>query len=74
MGVGANVKLKQKSTGKEMQYVIVGSAESNPLEGKISNESSVGRAILGKKKGSTVQVQLPNGSVTDYTIVDIKRN
>lgn len=74
VGVGANVKLKQKSTGKEMQYVIVGSAESNPLEGKISNESPVGRAILGKKKGSTVQVQLPNGSVTDYTIVDIKRN
>ena len=57
-----------------MEYTIVGSAESNPLEGKISNESPVGRAILGKKKGTKVQVQLPNGNVVDYKIEDIKRN
>lgn len=74
VGVGATVKLLQKSSGREMQYTIVGSAESNPLEGKISNESPVGRAILGNKKGTTVQVQLPNGTVADYVIKDINRN
>ena len=74
VGVGATVKLLQKSTNRQMIYTIVGSAESNPLEGKISNESPVGKAILGKKKKSTVQVQLPNGNVVDYKIEDIKRN
>ncbi|MCI5996619.1 MAG: transcription elongation factor GreA [Peptoniphilaceae bacterium] len=74
VSVGATVTIEQKSTKKVMEYTIVGSAESNPLEGKISNESPVGRAILGKKKGSTVQVQLPNGTVTDYVIKNIKRN
>lgn len=57
-----------------MEYTIVGSAESNPLEGKFQMNLLVGRAILGKKKGSTVQVQLPNGTVTDYVIKNIKRN
>ena len=74
VGVGATVKLLQKSTNRQMIYTIVGSAESNPLEGKISNESPVGKAILGKKKKSTVQVQLPNGNVVDYVIEDITRN
>lgn len=74
VGVGATVKLLQKSTNRKMEYTIVGSAESNPLEGKISNESPVGKAILGKKKGTTVQVLLPNGNVTDYVIEDISRN
>lgn len=74
VGVGATVKLLQKSTNRQMIYTIVGSAESNPLEGKISNESPVGKAILGKKKKSTVQVQLPNGNVADYVIEDITRN
>lgn len=74
VGVGATVRLLQKSTNRKMEYTIVGSAESNPLEGKISNESPVGKAILGKKKGTTVQVQLPNGNVTDYVIEDISRN
>lgn len=72
VNLGNTVSLLVKSTGKEMTYTIVGSAESDPLSGKISNESPVGRAILGKEKGSTVQVQLPNGNVMDYTIKDIK--
>lgn len=72
VNLGNTVELFVKSTGREMTYTIVGSAESDPLSGKISNESPVGRAILGKGKGSTVQVQLPNGNVMDYTIKDIK--
>lgn len=72
VNLGNTVTLVVKSTGKEMTYTIVGSAESDPLSGKISNESPVGRAILGKKKGNTVQVQLPNGNVMDYKIKKIK--
>lgn len=74
VGVGATVRLLKKSNNNVVEYTIVGSAESNPLEGKISNESPVGKAILGKKKGSSVQVQLPNGNVVDYIIEDIIRD
>ena len=74
VNVGATVTLVQVATKKKIEYTIVGSAESNPLEGKISNESPVGRAILGKKKGTKVQVQLPNGNVVEYKIDSIKRN
>lgn len=74
VNVGATVTLVQVESKKKLEYAIVGSAESNPLEGKISNESPVGKAILGKKKGNKVQVQLPNGNVVEYKIQNIKRN
>lgn len=74
VNVGATVTLVQVESKKKLEYIIVGSAESNPLEGKISNESPVGKAILGKKKGNKVQVQLPNGNVVEYKIQNIKRN
>ena len=51
---------------------IVGSAESNPSENKLSNESPVGKAIIGKKKGETVEVQTPRGKALKYKILDIK--
>ena len=74
VNVGATVTLVQVESKKKLEYTIVGSAESNPLKGKISNESPVGKAILGKKKGNKVQVQLPNGNVVEYKIQNIKRN
>ena len=74
VNVGATVTLVQVATKKKIEKKHVGSAESNPLEGKISNESPVGKAILGKKKGNKVQVQLPNGNVVEYKIDNIKRN
>ena len=55
------------SGGEEEHFLIVGSAEANPLGGKISNESPVGRALLGKRMGEQVQVMTPAGVVT-YTI------
>lgn len=55
----------------EMTYTIVGSEEANPKEGKISNESPLGRAFLGKKKGEEVEVKAPAG-VQVYTIMDIR--
>ena len=54
-----------------VEYTIVGSAEANPSESKLSNESPVGKAIIGKKKGETVEVVAPRGSLK-YKILDIK--
>jgi transcription elongation factor GreA len=56
--------------GKKMTYTIVGPAEANPTEGKLSNESPVGRALLGKRVGDEVQVQVPKG-VTRFTVKNI---
>jgi len=53
--------LVDTSDGKEMEYTIVGPAEASPTEGKLSNESPVGRALLGKRIGDEVQVQVPRG-------------
>ena len=55
----------------EIEYHIVGSAEANPAEFKLSNESPVGRAIIGHKKGETVEVSTPRGSMK-YKILEIK--
>ncbi|MFH1087704.1 MAG: GreA/GreB family elongation factor, partial [Chloroflexota bacterium] len=60
VGVGCGVLL-QNQDGKMEQYTIVGKAEADPIEGKISNESLVGKALLGKKAGDTVKVNTPAG-------------
>lgn len=57
--------------GKEETYTIVGSEEADPISGKISNESPLGKAFLGKKKGDAVEVKTPGGSV-NYTIKEIR--
>jgi transcription elongation factor GreA len=57
--------------GKEKDFDIVGSNEADPLSGKISNESPIGSALIGGKKGETVSVRTPNGH-TDYKILEIK--
>ncbi len=69
VSVGSTVKLK--NDGKEVTYTIVGSNEANPSAGKISNESLVGKALIGAKLGQVVAVQTPNG-VTNYEIVSIE--
>jgi transcription elongation factor GreA len=66
--VGSTVKV-EGSDGKE-KFTIVGSTEANPREGKISNESPVGRALLGKHKGESVVVHVPAGDFL-YKILDI---
>ena len=58
------------SGGKQHTYLIVGSAESNPTKGRISHHSPVGRALLGRKVGDTVELRLNNQTVT-YTILKI---
>ena len=59
-----NKVLIQNQDGKIEQYTIVGSTESNPIEGKISNESPVGRALLGKKIDDSIEVNTPAGVFT----------
>ncbi len=61
----------QLQDGSKERYVIVGSAEADPTEGKISNESPMGRALLGKKKGEKVEVEAPAG-VLKLKILEIK--
>lgn len=60
---GATVKVKMLADGKTAEYQIVGSAEANPAENRISNESPVGRALLGRKKGDTVDIHAPGGVI-----------
>jgi transcription elongation factor GreA len=60
--LGSKVTVRNQD-GEEEQYVIVGSAEASPAEGKISNESPVGSALLGKKVGNEVEAQVPAGTL-----------
>jgi transcription elongation factor GreA len=71
VGIGMSVRLKDLDANETIEYFIVGSAEANPAERKLSNESPVGRAILGRKKGETVEVAAPRGTLK-YKIMDVK--
>ena len=66
--IGSTVKVKGPDGSQS--FTIVGSTEAKPTEGRISNESPVGRALLGHRKGETVNVQVPAGDIA-YTIVAI---
>ncbi len=68
VGIGSTVKVLVD--GKKKEYSIVSFNESDPLGGKISNESPLGMAFLGRKKGEKVSVNTPKGMV-DYKIIDI---
>lgn len=70
--VGSRVLLKDLEDGSEFEYTIVGSAEADPAQSKISNESPVGKAVLGQNKGAIIEVQVPVGKV-QYQILDIKK-
>ena len=63
IGVGSHVKILDLKEKKEIEYDIVGATEANSLSGKISNESPLGAALLGKKKGDTIEVKLARGSL-----------
>ena len=72
ISLGCHVLLEDITLGKEVTYHIVGSTEADTTEGKISNESPVGMAILGKTVGTVVQVKVPAGTL-EYKIVEIKK-
>jgi transcription elongation factor GreA len=69
IAIGSTIVVE--ANGKERTYQIVGSNEADPVAGRISNESPLGAAFLGKKKGDSVPVDAPSGRVI-YTIVEVK--
>ncbi len=71
VSIGNQVLIKDLEYDEEIEYTIVGSAESDPTDQKISNESPVGEAIIGRKVGDVVEVKVPAG-VIEYEILDIK--
>jgi transcription elongation factor GreA len=71
--IGSTVTLKDLKFDDELEYTIVGSTEADPTEFRISNESPVGAAILGKEIGSVIEVNVPAG-ILKYEIINIKRN
>lgn len=72
VSIGSTVKVKDLEYGDEMEYTIVGSAEADPMDSKISNESPVGRALLGKQAGDTIEVNVPAG-VLQYEVLQITK-
>jgi transcription elongation factor GreA len=72
VSVGSVVRLRDVDAKQTVEYYIVGSAEANPSENKLSNESPVGKAIMGHKKGETVEVTTPRGARLKYKILEIK--
>ena len=72
ISIGCQVKVLDVEEDEEMEFKIVGSTEANSLDGTFSNESPVGRALLGKKAGETVDVETQAG-VIQYKILDIQR-
>lgn len=64
VGLGSEVTIREEGSDEDETYKIVGAAEANPREGKISQRSPIGSALIGRKKGDKVQVETPGGSVT----------
>jgi len=72
VSLGSRVALHDLESGEEVEYLIVGSAEADPERARISDESPVGRAVLGQKAGVTVTVKAPMGEI-QYTIKEIRK-
>ena len=73
ISIGCKVKIRDLEFEEDLEYNIVGSSEANSLKGKISNESPVGRALIGAKKGQTVSVETQAG-VLKYKVLGIERS
>lgn len=73
INVGCTVLVHDDEYDEEIEFKIVGSTEANSLQGKISNESPVGQALLGKKVGDVVDVETPSGNIR-YTVLKIDRS
>lgn len=71
VGIGCVVKIKELDEGDEEIYAIVSSSESEPLAGKISDESPVGSALMGRAVGDVCEVSVPSGATLHYRILEI---
>ena len=72
VSVGTTVHVKDQKTDKSVKYLIVGSSEANPSENKLSNESPVGKALIGRKRGDVVSVPVPRGPARKLKITKIE--
>ena len=70
---GSKVKLLDVDLGKNVEYTILGSTESDPDNGIISDQSPIGKALLGHKKGDTVSVEVPSGKLLAFKILKITK-
>ncbi|UOF91848.1 transcription elongation factor GreA [Fodinisporobacter ferrooxydans] len=70
VGIGSTVRLRDTEFSEELEYTIVGSAEADPVENKISNESPVGKALIGRSPGTCIDVNVPAGTIR-YEILSI---
>jgi len=61
--LGSRVRVRDLELGEEMEYRVVGSAEADPTENRISNESPVGKALMGQRAGTVVTVKVPDGTI-----------
>ena len=73
INIGCKVKILDMEYNEECEYKIVGSTEANSLKGKISNESPVGKALIGKRQGDVITVETPAGSF-QYKVLEIQRS
>ena len=74
ISVGCKVDVLDMDYDEEMEFQLVGSTEANSLQGKISNESPVGKALIGAKVGDVVEVELADGTIGPYQVLKIQRN
>ena len=70
--IGSRVRIKERDSDEEEEYRIVGSTEADPMSGRISDESPIGKSLLGHRQGEEVEIIIPNG-VIYYTIMEIAK-
>ena len=73
VGFGSIVHVKDQKSGDSQKFQIVGSTEANPVEHKLSNESPIGKALLGKKRNDIVTVEPPRGAKKKFKITKIEQ-
>lgn len=71
---GSKVKVENVENGKKIEYTILGPSESNPAQGIISDQSPIGKSLIGNRKGDIVDVQLPTGKVLQLKILSIAKS
>ena len=73
VALGSKVEIQDTDSGDVHLYQVLGSAEADPAHDRISNESPVGQAIMGAKKGQKVKVNTPSGKIIEYVVLKITR-
>jgi len=73
VNLGLTVDIRDVKTGEEFSYMIVGITDADPFEGRISNESPVGKGLLGHSVGEKVDIELDGGEILTYEIIEIRK-